>query len=118
MKIHLFDKSTDFAVFPAGHVIFSAGEAAGAMYAVIGGQVDIIANGQVIETVDAGGIFGEMALVEDRPRSATAVVKADAKLVVVDRNRFLFMVQQTPFFALQLLGIVTDRLRRLMDERA
>lgn len=101
----------------AGHVVFYAGDAGDCMYAVIGGEVDIIVNGNVIETVGAGGIFGEMALVEDKPRSANAIVKSDAKLVVVNRNRFLFMVQQTPFFALQLVGIVTERLRRIMSEK-
>jgi CRP/FNR family transcriptional regulator, cyclic AMP receptor protein len=117
MKIHLFDNTTDFVVVPADHVVFSAGDTGDCMYAVIGGEVDILVNGKVIETVDAGGIFGEMALIEDLPRSATAVVRSEAKLVSVNRNRFLFMVQQTPFFALQLITIITGRLRRLMAEK-
>jgi len=117
MKIHLFDKSTDFVVMPAGHVLFSEGEVGDCMYAVLGGEVDIVIHGKVIDTVEAGGIIGEMALVEDLPRTATAVVRTEAKLVRVDKNRFLFMVQQTPFFALQVLSIVTHRLRRLMSEK-
>jgi len=116
MKIRLFENSSDFVVLPAGHVIFNAGDPGDKMYAVIGGAVDIIVRGQVIETVESGGIFGEMALVEDRPRSASAVVKTEAKVVAIDKNRFLFMVQQTPFFSLQLLTIVTDRLRRLIEK--
>jgi CRP-like cAMP-binding protein len=115
MKIRLFENSSDFVVFPAGHVLFKEGDPGDRMYAVIGGAVDIVVRGQVIETVEAGGIFGEMALVEDQPRSASAIVKAEAKLVPIDQKRFLFMVQQTPFFALQLLGIVTARLRRLVE---
>lgn len=82
------------------------------MYAVLEGAVDILVNGQRVDTIEAGGIFGEMALIEDMPRSATATVAREAKLVAVDRKRFLFMVQQTPFFALQLLSVVTNRLRR------
>jgi len=116
MKIRLFENSSDFVVLPAGHVIFNAGDPGDRMYAVIGGAIDIIVRGQVIETVEAGGIFGEMALVEDRPRSAAAVVKTEAKVVAIDKNRFLFMVQQTPYFSLQLLTIVTDRLRRLIEK--
>jgi CRP/FNR family cyclic AMP-dependent transcriptional regulator len=115
MKIRLFENSSDFVVFPPGHVVFNEGDPGDRMYAVIGGAVDIVVRGQVIETVEAGGIFGEMALVEDLPRSASAIVKTEAKLVSVDRNRFLFMVQQTPYFSLQLLGIVTARLRRLVE---
>lgn len=117
MKIQLFEKSSDYTVVPAGHVVFKTGDAGDFMYAVIGGEVEIRVNGKLIETVAAGGIFGEMALIENKPRSADAVVKTEAKLVAVDRNRFLFMVQQTPFFALQVLGIVTERLRHLMAER-
>jgi CRP-like cAMP-binding protein len=115
MKIRLFENSTDFVVLPAGHVVFNEGDPGDRMYAVIGGAVDIVVRGQVIETVEAGGIFGEMALVEDKPRSASAIVKSEAKLVPIDQKRFLFMVQQTPFFAVQLLGIVTARLRRLVE---
>lgn len=114
MKIRLFENSSDFVIFPAGHVIFNEGEAGDRMYAVLSGEVDMIVRGTVIETVEAGGIFGEMALVEDQPRTATAVVKSEAKLVPVDRNRFLFMVQQTPFFSLQVLAIVSARVRRLV----
>jgi CRP-like cAMP-binding protein len=115
MKIHIFDKDTNFAVFPAGHVVFNAGDKGDRMYAVIEGSVDIVANGKLIETIEAGGIFGEMALIEDRPRSATATVRTESKLVAIDRNRFLFMVQQTPFFSIQVLGVVTERLRRLVE---
>ncbi len=117
MKIHVFDNTTDYKIVPAGTVIFKAGDAGDSMYAVLGGEVDILVNGKVIETVGSHGIFGEMALVEDQPRSADAVVKTEAKLVKVDRNRFLFMVQQTPYFALHLIAIVTERLRRLMAEK-
>jgi CRP-like cAMP-binding protein len=63
--------------------------------------------------VNAGGVFGEMALVEERPRIASAIVTADAKLVRIDRNRFMFLVQQNPFFALQLMTVMAERLRRM-----
>lgn len=118
MKIHLFDKSSDFTVYPAGAVVFNAGDKGDCMYAVISGEVEIILNGKVIDTIGASSVFGEMALVEDKPRSASAIVKAEAKLVKVDRNRFLFMVQQTPFFALHMLSLVTERLRAFMAQKA
>ena len=51
------------------------------MFAVIEGSVDIIIRGQTVETVEAGGVFGEMALVEGRPRIATAIAKSDACLL-------------------------------------
>jgi len=116
MKINIFDKDQDFVSIAAGQVVFRAGDPADRMFAVIDGKVDITIHGQVVETVEAGGIFGEMALVEEKPRNGTATVTANAKLVAVDRRRFLFLVQQHPFFALQLMSIMAGRLRK-MDER-
>jgi CRP-like cAMP-binding protein len=114
MKIRLFDKDTNTVIYPEGHVVFNQGDVGDQMYAVIAGSVDIMIQDRLIETVEAGGIFGEMALIEGGgTRSASAVVRSEAKLVPIDQSRFLFLVQQTPFFAVQLLTIVTQRLRRI-----
>ena len=86
------------------------------MYAVLEGQVDIVVNGRVVETVVSGGIFGEMALIGKDRRTATAVASTDAKVVAVDERRFLFLIQQTPNFALHVMRVLSDRLRR-MDEQ-
>ena len=116
MKITLFDADdTAFTVAP-GQVIFSEGDPAERMFAVVEGKVEIRIKGQLVEVVESGGIFGEMALIEDRPRNATATVTTAAKLVNIDRKRFLFLVQQNPLFSLQLMTIMAGRLRR-MDER-
>jgi CRP-like cAMP-binding protein len=116
MKIHLFDNDSQPEVFTAGQTVFQAGDKGDCMFAVIRGAVDIIIAGKTVETVEAGGIFGEMALVEDKPRVAAAEVRSETKLVRIDRKRFSFLVQQTPFFALQVMGIMAERLRR-MDEK-
>ncbi|RFC51057.1 MAG: cAMP-binding domain containing protein [Verrucomicrobia bacterium] len=116
MKINLFDQDAAAFDVAAGQVIFHAGDTADRMYAVIAGQVDIVIHGQVVESVEAGGVFGEMALIEDRPRNATATVTAPARLVGIDHKRFLFLVQQNPYFAIQLMTVMAVRLRK-MDER-
>ena len=116
MQIHLFDKDKDAELFPTGRTIFSAGDPGELIFAVLEGEVDIIIHGQTVETVGAGGVFGEMALIEDRPRTASAIVKSDARIVVIDRKRFMFLVQQNPFFAIQLMTIMAGRLRQ-MDAR-
>jgi CRP-like cAMP-binding protein len=116
MQIHLFDKDQAAEHHPAGTTIFRAGDAGEHMFAVLSGTVEITVNGKVVETVGEGGVFGEMALIEDRPRSGTAMVQADAKIVPIDRKRFMFLVQQNPFFALQLMTVMAQRLRR-MDEK-
>lgn len=115
-KIHLFDKDQTASIVPAGTKIFQAGDAGEQMFAVLDGAVDIVIHGQVVETVEGGGVFGEMALIEDRPRAASAIVKSDASIVSIDRKRFMFLVQQNPFFALQLMTVMAERLRR-MDEK-
>ncbi len=116
MQIHLFDKDKNAELFSAGQTVFNAGDPGELMFAVLDGSVDIVINGQIIENIGAGGVFGEMALIEDRPRIATAIVKADARIVPIDRKRFMFLVQQNPFFAIQLMTIMAGRLRR-MDEK-
>ncbi len=116
MSIRLFDHDQNIRAVAAGSVIFSAGEPGDVMYAVVDGEVDLEIKGQLVETVGRGGVFGEMALIEDKPRLATARVRTDARVVAIDRRRFEFLVQQSPYFALQLMGIIVGRLRR-MDER-
>jgi CRP/FNR family transcriptional regulator, cyclic AMP receptor protein len=116
MSIHLFDKDQNAAVFAAGQTVFSDGEPGDHMYAVLSGAVEIIIRGKIVETVETGGVFGEMALVDDRVRAASAIVKSEARLVAIDKKRFMFLVQQNPFFALQIMTIMSQRLRRMGQE--
>lgn len=116
MEIHLFDKEQEYQTLPAGQTVFNEGDVGAVMYAVIAGAVDIVVRGNLVETVEAGGVFGEMALIEDRPRLASATTRTETKLVPIDRKRFLFLVQQNPFFALQLMTVMAGRLR-MMDSR-
>ena len=116
ISTHLFEHSTDARSVPAGTVIFDVGDLRDSMYAVVGGEVDLFVNGHLVETVGPGGIFGEMALIDKEARTGRAVAKTDVKVVAVDERRFLFLVQQTPNFAIHLLRVLSDRLRR-MDRR-
>jgi CRP/FNR family cyclic AMP-dependent transcriptional regulator len=113
MKIKLFSNDPLAEKFTAGRTVFSEGDRGEHLFAVVKGAVDLIIGGKVVETVEEGGVFGEMALVEEQPRVATAVIKTDASLVRIDRKRFLFLVQQTPYFSLQLMAIMAERLRRM-----
>lgn len=97
--------------FPAGTVVFAEGDPADDMFVVKSGDVDISVRDEILHTVRADEVFGEMALVDSSPRSATATVRTDAELVRVDRRRFEFMVQQTPGFATAVLAIMAERLR-------
>jgi CRP-like cAMP-binding protein len=59
----------------------------------------------------ADSIFGEMALIDNEPRSATALAITDVELVPISEKQFLFLVSQTPYFALKVMRILAQRLR-------
>lgn len=107
-------EATEFA---AGSTVFAVGDTGDCMFVVQDGEVDLVVGGQVVETVGPGGIFGEMALIEQAPRSATAVARTPARLAVIDEARFAFLTQNTPGFALNVLRLISQRLRT-MDQRA
>ena len=110
---NLFRFVEDFVPYAAGQAIFTEGEPGKVMYVVKEGDVDIVIGNTVIDTLQPGGIFGEMALIDQQPRSASAIAKTDCKLIRVDEKRFTYLVQQTPRFALELLRLIAGRLRRM-----
>jgi CRP-like cAMP-binding protein len=87
------------------------------MYVVVAGEVELRIGARIVETLGPGEPFGEMALVDHSPRVATVIAKTDCKLASIPEKRFLFMVQQTPQFALQIMRVMADRLRK-MDARS
>ena len=103
------------ARFAAGDVIFAKGDKGDTMYVVRNGEVAIEREGRVIETLGDGGIFGEMALIDGSPRSATVRAKTDCEVAPINEKTFLFLVHETPFFAIAVMRTLADRLRR-MDE--
>jgi CRP-like cAMP-binding protein len=100
----------------AGDTIFSEGSPGDIAYVVTEGEIELSIHGSPIETVGTGGIFGEMALIDSQARSATATAKTDAKIVPIDQRRFLYLIQNTPFFAVEVMHVMAERLRR-MDAR-
>jgi CRP/FNR family transcriptional regulator, cyclic AMP receptor protein len=81
------------------------------------GEVELRVHDKTVEVVGVDGFFGEMALVDRAPRSATAVAKTNCVVIPISEKHFVFMVEETPFFALAVLRTLTARLRR-MDELA
>jgi CRP-like cAMP-binding protein len=116
--LNLFRNATDIQSYTAGQTIFEAGALGDVMYVVQEGDVDIVLAGRVIDSAGAGGIIGEMALISDKPRSASAVARTDCKLVPIDEKRFTFLVQQTPYFSIQVMRVIAERLRRYMEAAA
>jgi CRP/FNR family transcriptional regulator, cyclic AMP receptor protein len=112
VTLDLFRNADDTRPYKAGEAIFRAGDPGDNMYVVVEGEVRISANGRELEVLGSGGVFGEMALIDNMPRSADAVAATNCRVVPVDEKRFKFLVQQTPFFSLQILRVMADRLRR------
>jgi CRP/FNR family transcriptional regulator, cyclic AMP receptor protein len=97
--------------FKAGDVIFRQGDPAQELFIVQSGEVEIRLGNRVLETLPQFSIFGEMALIDNAPRSATAVAASDAKLVPVSEKQFLFLISNTPYFALNVTRVMARRLR-------
>jgi CRP/FNR family transcriptional regulator, cyclic AMP receptor protein len=108
----LFSGERSPVTLKAGDVLFKKGDTAGCMYVVLSGELRIGDGNVTLENVSAGGIVGEMALIDHSPRSATVTAVSPATLAEVDEKRFLFMVHETPSFALNVLRLLTGRLRR------
>jgi CRP/FNR family cyclic AMP-dependent transcriptional regulator len=116
--LNLFQFVKDFQSFPAGQTIFTQDETGEEAYVVIEGMLDVFYNDRLLETVGPGGLVGEMALIDHQTRSATVIAKSDCKLVPINQTRFTFMVQETPHFALEVMRIMADRLRRELSRDA
>jgi CRP/FNR family transcriptional regulator, cyclic AMP receptor protein len=97
--------------FKAGEVIFRQGDPAEELYIVKSGKVEIRLGNRLLDTLPELSIFGEMALIDPAPRSATAIAATDATVVPVDEKQFLFLVSRTPHFALNVMRVLTRRLR-------
>jgi len=98
--------------FAAGEAIFDEGSQGEKMYVVYAGEVTIEREGKVIEELSAGDSFGEMSLIDGAPRSATARAKTDCEVASITEQAFLFLVHETPIFALTVMHNLADRLRR------
>ena len=141
-KTNLFRTADNFESYTPGQMIFEEGQPGNIMYVVKDGEVEILVGADVMETLDAGEIFGEMTLIEGKGRSAEARAKTECQrlilalarhgavrrsagaraktacqVVPVNEQRFTFLVQQTPHFALSVMKTMAERLRN-MNARA
>ena len=104
--------SGTFAVGP-GDFLFREGESGDKMYVLLEGSAEIMVGDLVVEAAGPGALLGEMALIDNSPRTACVVAKTPCRLAEVDRRRFHFLVQQTPHFATHVMKTLADRLRHM-----
>ena len=97
--------------YKAGETIFREGDSGTEFYVVQQGRVRILSGNRVLETLGGNEIFGEMALINSGPRSATVVAETDVTVAPITEKQYLFLVRHTPYFALKVMRVLANRLR-------
>ncbi len=117
MKIEkgLFQKSVK--AFEPGQVIFKEGDPGEQMFIIIQGAVEIrkrtsASTARTLSTFKPGDVFGEMAIIENKPRSATAVATTASRMLVLNEPLFLAMIERNPDFARKMIQVLSERLRK------
>ncbi len=94
-------------------LLFAEGDLGAEMFGVISGAVELRHGDRVLEVVGPGQTFGEMAIIDRSPRSLTAVALELSEVAVINERDFLFLVHETPTFALQVMRTLTERIRQV-----
>ena len=110
-KFDLFRDAATTALFPNGATIFQEGDTGDSMFAIKRGKVAIMVGGNIVDVLREEELFGEMALLEHTTRAAAVVALEETELVEVDKAKFYNLVRQNPHFALQLMQLLSERLR-------
>ena len=113
----ILDRS-DVAVraFAAGSDVVIDGSPASEMFLLRKGRVRVHKNGQTFGEIDEGGIFGEMALIDQAPRAATVTAIDDCEVVPIDERLFIKLVQKSPYFGIEVMRTLVGRLRMMNNE--
>ena len=112
--IDLFFNHLKTTTVKAGEVIFTRGEKGKVMFALMEGEVELKMGDKVVETINKHDIFGQGALVQpEHIRCTTAIAKTDCQLAELNQERFMFLIQETPLFALEVVRSFSSRLRKL-----
>lgn len=98
-------------------VVFHGGDAADAVYVISSGKVKIVTTSTdgkefILTVLGAGQVFGEMALLEEAPRSASVITLTTVELVAIKRDDFHHLLNTSPGISRSLLAILSRRLRR------
>src|SRR5258708_28096169 len=108
VKLEMFAVEENPRVCQAGETVFQAFDMGAEMYVVLEGEVELTIGSRVVETLGPGEPFGEMALIHQAPRTATAIAKTPCQLAVLTDRPFLFLVQTTPHLALPTMDVKAD----------
>lgn len=114
-NLTIFNNEPNILSLHAGQVLFEEGEVDNlVMYAVVDGEVEIVHHDRVLEVIQPGNVFGEMALLDHQPRSATARARTDSRVAALNTQRFVRLISHNPHFALELMRVLAQRVRQNM----
>ena len=113
INLELFKDEKDLREVKAGTSIFIEGEEGNVAYVLLAGSVKLSVMGRQLEKLSRGGVFGEMALIDSSPRSASATALTDSTLVPLSGDRFRSLIKRDPDFALEIMAIMAARLRSM-----
>jgi len=97
--------------FKAGEAIFWEGDAGNEVFVVKSGHVEIRFGDRLLDKLKENDLFGEMALVDTSPRSATVIATTDVEVVPLSEKQFVYLIGETPYFALKVMRVMARRLR-------
>ena len=97
--------------FKAGDIIFHEGDTGSEVFVVKSGRVEVRSGERLLDELSDHDLFGEMALVDTSPRSATAIATTDVEVVPLSEKQFVYLVGEVPYFALKVMRVLARRLR-------
>jgi len=103
---------------PAGHVLTQQGRTGNEFFIIVDGTVRVDRDGRRIDTVGPGDFLGEIALIDHRPRTATATCETPCRLLVLAHREFHTLLADTPSIASAVLKALAERLRALEPQAA
>lgn len=106
-------------IYQPGEDIVTEGDIGDCMYIIQQGTADVIRmeNGEatVVDSMSAGELFGEMAIVENAVRSSTVRARSEVRAITIDRKTFMRRIQEDPSLAMSVLEVLCHRVRHLDD---
>lgn len=111
----LFRDAGNVIEVKAENAVFSEGDTGDEMYVVLEGILALKVGYEIVDIIEPGDLMGEMAIIDSKTRSATALAKTDCRMIPVSRAKFLELVKENPEFAIHVMSVLANRLRHMNE---